>query len=103
CRRDADRVGPDARGRTRAPARRSGPTRSASRLHRLTAFPPRFGFFTAARHRKTRTVDARRNSRLADRESQSPGRNDVRPVQQTTAVADASPESPWPLLPPRTL
>src|ERR1019366_10657932 len=65
------------------------------------ASPPHCGFSTVALHRKTLTADERRSSRFADREFRSPRHNDGRPVQETTAAADASPEFPWPHFPPK--
>jgi enamine deaminase RidA (YjgF/YER057c/UK114 family) len=76
--------------------RRPGPTRSAFRPHRSTASPPHCGFSITARHRKTPRADGRRSSPPADREFQSPRHSDGRPVQETVAAADASPEFPWP-------
>src|SRR4029077_3183496 len=61
------------------------------------AFPPHCGFSATVQHRKTPIADVRRSSRVADREFRSPRHSDGRPVQETAAAADVSPESfPWP-------
>src|SRR5450631_70661 len=85
-----------------APGRRLGPTRSASHPHRSTVSPPRCGFSTTARHRKTPPADVRRSPRVADREFRSPRHSDGRPVQETVAAAGVTPEFPWPHFLPKT-